>query len=93
MEPFDNELEGMCDYCFQQIDEHITLNEHLLEYCPALIACLFCNNQIYFRELNEHWISECPKKCHQQCPRCLVAFEIDEINEHIARKVCRKVNP
>ena len=65
------------------------MRDHLLETCPVVVRCQFCRGAIYLRELTEHLLTSCKKK-HQQCPRCLLAFEHDEINDHRAQAVCRK---
>lgn len=92
LEDHQEDLEGMCDYCYKKYDEP-TLNEHLLNNCCVVIPCAHCGWAIYLREMTEHLLAACDKKKHQQCPRCLLAFEFDEINEHVARKICRKAKP
>lgn len=87
MEDFEEDLEGLCGYCFQRYEEDQRL--HLIESCPVVVRCKFCRGMIYLRELTDHLLDQCKRK-HKQCPKCLLAFELDEINDHKAQGVCRR---
>lgn len=72
----DDEMEGLCDYCYRKIEGE-DIKEHLLLHCSVVMPCIHCGSVIYLREMTEHWLEACDKKKHQQCPRCKLAFEFD----------------
>jgi hypothetical protein len=63
---------------------------HLLYECKVIAPCELCRGMIYLREFTDHLLEECDN-CHeyQRCRKCGMAFEINEINEHIASGVCK----
>ena len=48
IEGFDDDLEGLCVYCFKQYEEE-KLEQHLLETCTVVVRCQFCRGAIYLR--------------------------------------------
>lgn len=89
-ESWDGEA-GVCDYCHEPYKEGQDDRDHLINDCKVLVSCEKCGGLIYIREVTDHLLNECEwHHMFRKCRKCGIAFELTEINEHIAQGSCRK---
>nr|CCC52386.1 conserved hypothetical protein, fragment [Trypanosoma vivax Y486] len=68
-----------------------SLDIHYIRACPMLCPCPLCDQVTEIATLQQHLITECESKhLVRECPRCKEAVRKEDIEGHIAAKMCIK---